>query len=131
MKAWLLIATALALALGACGLTATAGYGAGAAPPPSWLTEDESPAERPPLRHLPPRAITPRRARVHQEMWIGAAVGVLAGVRIGESDRSARADADASCAGGCYTLPNAGIASAIGLGPGAAAGSAIGRFETP
>jgi hypothetical protein len=83
-----------------------------------------------PLRHVRPPTITPRRARVHQGMWIGAGIGILAGALSGiESERNARSDPDASCPG-CFIL-GAAVFGAIGLGLGAAAGAVIGAFDNP
>jgi len=86
-----------------------------------------------PLQHFHPPAPTKRRIRTHQGMWIGAAIGVLAGVSMGAAnERSASADPD--CPGGsCVAGPilAGGILGAIGLGLGAAVGAIVGTIEGP
>jgi hypothetical protein len=86
-----------------------------------------------PVRRYRP-VISRRRAAVHQGMWIGAGLGVLAGLTSGAAqDQRQRDNPGASCDLSCGGNPllGAAIAGAIGLGLGAAAGAILGSFGGP
>jgi len=75
-----------------------------------------------------------RRAAVHQGMWIGAGIGVLAGLVSGSAkDQSERDNPGAACDPTCggNALLGSVLTGAIGLGLGAAAGAIIGSFGSP
>jgi hypothetical protein len=75
-----------------------------------------------------------RRAAVHQGMWIGAGIGVLAGLVSGSAkDQSERDNPGASCDPFCggNALLGSVLTGAIGLGLGAAAGAIVGSFGSP
>lgn len=86
-----------------------------------------------PVRRYRP-IISRRRAAVHQGMWIGAGLGVLAGLASGAArEQSERTNPGAACDPYCGGNPLLGgaIVGAIGLGLGAAAGAIIGSFGGP
>jgi hypothetical protein len=86
-----------------------------------------------PVRRYRPRT-SRRRAAVHQGMWIGAGIGVVAGLVSGSAkDQSERNNPGASCDPTCggNALLGSVITGAIGLGLGAAAGAIIGSFGGP
>lgn len=75
-----------------------------------------------------------RRAAVHQGMWIGAGIGILAGLSSGAAqDQRQRDNPGAACDPYCggNALLGSAILGAIGLGLGAAAGAIIGSFGSP
>ena len=155
MKRCLLIAITMALTGAACGTATAVGPGAGAPQGERWLEDADRPPEPPdvvvtatspdqvqfqadapgaviPLKPARPATRSARRGMVLDGMWIGAGLGVLAGlISGGARDRMARENPDASCdpfACGGNTLLTGAMVGAIGLGLGAAVGSIIGRF---
>ena len=84
-----------------------------------------------------PRQLTHsrRRAAVHQGMWIGAGIGILAGLAMGqERDQDTRAHPEMDCDTfdcGVAALFGGVAFGAIGLGLGAAAGAIVGRIGNP
>ncbi|HEY7373896.1 MAG TPA: hypothetical protein VIF57_17180 [Polyangia bacterium] len=86
-----------------------------------------------PVRRYRPRTSW-RRAAVHQGMWVGAGLGVLAGlVSASAKEQSQRDNPGAACDPTCGGNPLLGavVVGAIGLGLGAAAGAIIGSFGSP
>jgi len=78
--------------------------------------------------------VSKRKARVTEGMWIGAGIGVLAGLVSGSaSDQSARANSaecdPLGCGAGAFL--GASLLGAVGLGLGAAVGGIVGAFESP
>jgi len=83
------------------------------------------------LARLQPTVV---RARVHQGMWLGAGIGLLAGAVSGnEQDNYERAHPEANCDPLCggHTIVSSAAVGAIGLGLGAAVGAIIGLLEGP
>jgi hypothetical protein len=87
-----------------------------------------------PLRRAPQPTVSKRKARVTDGMWIGAGIGVLAGLVSGSaSDQSAKANgADCDIFGcGAQVFLGSALLGAVGLGLGAAVGGIVGAFESP
>lgn len=81
-----------------------------------------------------PRPVSKRRARVHEGMWIGAAIGVLAGGVSGSArSNSAGANTMECDTFGCGAegVLGASVLGAVGLGLGAAVGAIVGALESP
>ena len=156
MKAWLLLMVGL-LGVG-CSTTTTVGPGGG--PTPRWVAPNAAPdvtvetdrgpdptvvveATSPteiryraegetvvPIGPLHPAGPSRRRVRTHQGMWIGAGLGILAGLALPSPPADEAHDCELSCGGGAAAL-GAVAFGAIGLGLGAAVGAIIGSIEGP
>jgi hypothetical protein len=159
MRWWLLMTAVLA---GAGCATTAAGTGPFAAPPQPAPETVEAPAPDAdqlgvvvtstspsqvqfradardmivPLQPRHGRAPSGRRIAVHDGMWIGAALGMLAGGLLGhQSEQNAAAHPGTECytlsCGGGGTLVGLVMLGAIGLGLGAAGGAIFGGLGGP
>ena len=157
MKTWLLLTLGL-LGLG-CSTTTAAGP-AGGGPAPRWVAANAAPevtvetdrgpepsvvieATSPtevryrtagetvvPIGHFHPPVPSKRRVRTHQGMWIGAGLGILAGLALPSAPADEAHGCDVSCGGGGAVLGAVAL-GAIGLGLGAAVGAIVGTIEGP